>query len=422
MTLPSSRFVGTTLALPLTVLLACGSPPPAPEDVAVPTPTVDTATRAAELARQFPIVDTHIDVPYRLRERPADISASTEGGDFDYPRAVAGGLDGAFMSIYVPADLEEGGAKELADELIDMVEGFAAADPDKFVLATSPADVEAVVGTGRVALPMGMENGAPIEGDLENLRHFHARGIRYVTLTHSKNNHLGDSSYETEDRWGGLSSFGHEAVAEMNRLGIMVDISHVDDPTARDVLEISKAPVIASHSSCRRYTPGFERNVSDELIQAIAANGGVVQINFGSAFLTEEANAASRARWDARGSFREEHGLEGDDPRVEEFDAEWRAAHPPVFADVSDVVAHIRHVVDLVGIEHVGIGSDYDGVGDSLPTGLKDVSTYPNLIAALLEDGFSEEDVRKIVGENVLRVWRRVDEVAAEMTNAATTS
>lgn len=399
-------------------VLACNTPAPVAEAPGQ-DPAVDPAQRAQTLAQEMILVDTHVDVPYRLGEAMEDISKRTAGGDFDYPRAVAGGLNAPFMSIYVPSSLEEDGAFEFAEELIDMVEGFAESWPDKFAVATSPADVRAHFEAGLMSLPMGMENGAPIEGDLANLRHFAERGIRYVTLTHAENNHICDSSYASDKTWDGLSPFGREVVAEMNRLGVMIDISHVSDDTFYQVMELSAAPAIASHSSCRHFTPGWERNMSDEMIEALAQNGGVIQINFGSAFLTQQAFQQSTAYYQALGAYAEEHGLAEGDPALDEFTAQWWGEREKLYADVRDVVAHIDHVVDLVGVDHVGLGSDFDGVGDSLPTGLKDVSQYPNLIAELLEAGYSEEDIEKILGGNLLRVWEEVEQVAARAGDAA---
>ncbi len=369
--------------------------------------------RAERIAGDTLLVDTHIDVPYRLGEAMEDISVRTDGGDFDYPRAVAGGLDAPFMSIYVPASYEGEGAFDFAESLIDMVEGFERQWPDKFRIARSVADVRANFEAGVMSLPLGMENGAPIEGDLANLAHFHERGIRYITLTHAENNHICDSSYATERTWNGLSPFGRELVAEMNRLGVMIDVSHVSDETFQQVLDLTTAPVIASHSSLRHFTPGFERNLSDEMVVRLAENGGVVQINFGSAFLTQEANEQSNEFYAALGEYAAENGLEDGDPALEAFEESWFEERPKRYASIADVVAHIDRTVELAGIDHVGIGSDYDGVGDSLPTGLKDVSTYPNLIAALLDGGYSEQDVKKILSGNVMRVWSEVEAVAA---------
>jgi membrane dipeptidase len=208
-------------------------------------------------------------------------------------------------------------------------------------------------------------------------------------------------------------------IAELNRLGVLVDVSHVSDPAFEQAVEVSRAPVIASHSSCRHFTPGFERNVSDELIQKLAAAGGVVQVNFGSAFVTAEANAQSRAFYEERGAAFEEQGIEEGSPEAEAWDEQYWAERELLYADVTDVADHIDHVIQLVGVEHVGLGSDFDGVGDSLPTGLKDASQYPNLVAELLRRGHSEEDVRLILGENLLRVWERAEEVAAQLATAA---
>ncbi len=373
--------------------------------------TADLAERANELAQTSIIIDTHIDVPYRLEEAWADVSEATEDGDFDYPRAVAGGLNAPFMSIYTPAKLEaEGGSKALAEELIDMVEGIADSAPDKFAIAYSTEDIVRHFDEGRISLPLGMENGSPIEGDLANLRHFYERGIRYITLTHSLSNHISDSSYDENKRWGGLSAFGFEVVREMNRLGIMVDISHVSDEAFWDVMEIAQVPPIASHSSARHFTPGFERNMNDDMIKRLGESGGVVMINFGSSFLTETANIYAKARGDAWDAHKEESGIEGSHDERVAFYAAWAADHGPFpYASIDETLDHFDHVVALTSIDHVGIGSDYDGVGDSLPVGLKDVASYPNLIRGLLERGYGDEDIGKILGGNLLRVWREIE-------------
>ena len=376
----------------------------------------DLQVQADRLARESIIVDTHIDVPYRMQEEPEDIAEQTEGGDFDYPRAVEGGLNAPFMSIYTPADLQEtGGSRELADSLIDMVEGFERKWPDKFSVARSPQDVRNDFAAGLISLPMGLENGAPIGDELSTLAYFRDRGISYITLTHGKSNQISDSSYDEERVWQGLSPFGRQVVAEMNRLGIMIDISHVTDEAFDQVLDLTRTPVIASHSSCCFFTGDWERNMSDAMIRRLGENGGVIHINFGSAFLTQEAWEASEVMWDAVGEYREEHGLAEGDEEVEAFADAYRQENPPVLADVTDVVDHIDHAVELAGIDHVGIGSDFDGVGPSTPTGLKDVSYYPNLVRHLLDRGYSDEDIRKILGENTLRVWAEVERVAAEL-------
>ena len=373
-----------------------------------------TAEEAATLlAKNSIIVDTHIDVPYRLEDEWADVSQATDGGDFDYPRAVAGGLNAPFMSIYTPPEYEaEGKSKETAEKLIDLVYGIVEAAPGKFAIALSPDDVEAQFSKGLISLPLGMENGSPIEGDLANLQHFYDRGIRYITLTHGLSNHISDSSYDPNRQWDGLSEFGEEVVREMNRLGIMVDISHVSDEAFFDVLDITSVPVIASHSSARHFTPGFERNMSDEMITALAENGGLIMINYGSSFLTQEANEYSIKRREAVRQFMAEQE-EVDEATRDAFQAAYVEEHGEYpYADLDDVLDHFEHVINLVGVDYVGIGSDYDGVGDTLPTGLKDVSTFPNLVLGLQQRGISDDDIVKILGGNILRVWREVEAAA----------
>jgi len=259
-----------------------------------------------------------------------------------------------------------------------------------------------------------MENGSPIEGDLENLRHFHGRGVRYITLCHGKDNHICDSSYDTRHTHSGLSPFGRLVVRRMNEQGIIVDISHVSDDAFWQALEITRAPLIASHSSLRHFVPGFERNMSDEMVRALGKNGGVVMINFGSSFLTAAANEYYERRERELGELQRTLGDGTDAFRAAR--ARWELANPLPRASVRDVADHIDRVVRLAGIDHVGFGSDFDGVGDSLPTGLEDVSKYPNLIAELVRRGYSDEAVEKVCGANALRVLETCERVARELT------
>ena len=376
---------------------------------------MDLDAQAASLTQDALLVDGHIDLPYRLHdfyENPAD---STVGGDFDYPRARAGGLNAPFMAIYIPTELQHtpDAAEERANSLIDLVEKIATDHPDQFTLATSPDEVRKIAQTDAVALPMGMENGAGLGGTLENVQRFYDRGIRYITLTHGKHNRIGDSSYDdAEPRWKGLSPFGMQVVAEMNRLGMMVDISHVTDATAMDVLAQTEAPVIASHSSCRRFTPGWERNVSDSIIQGIAETGGVVMITFGSSFLHSEYRRHDDPVRDRMRAHIDSMGWDADSRAAVVYEEEMRKAHP--IGTVADVADHIDHAVDLVGVSHVGLGSDFDGVF-ALPEGLQDASGYPSLVAELLRRGYSEAQLRKILGENVLRVWAEVEATAERL-------
>jgi len=401
-------FYSAILVL-LLATAACQQSKPQP---AKPLTDAELREKASKLAHEFIIVDTHVDVPYRLQEKMEDISVQTAGGDFDYVRAKAGGLNAPFMSIYVPAAYEEkGGAKTYADKLIDMVEKFEKDWPDKFAVAKTVADVQTQFARGLISLPMGMENGSPVEGKLENLKHFYARGIRYITLAHSKSNHISDSSYDPTRQWHGLSPFGKEVVAEMNRLGIMIDISHVSDSTFYQVMRLTQAPVIASHSSCRHFTPGWERNMDDDMIKALAQNRGVIGINFGSSFLSDSIRLAEDKMW----KYIEKNKINPNSDTGKEALKKYRMDNKIGYADIADVVAHIDHVVKLVGVDHVGFGSDFDGVGDTLPTGLKSVADYPNIIYELLKKGYSDADVQKICSGNFLRVWSEVEKVAQKL-------
>ncbi len=380
-----------------------------------------TYQHAVELAHKFIITDGHIDLPYRLRVKNfrldreyLGIPIETTEGDFDYVRAKEGGLDAPFMSIFIPSsyqkDLSE--AKALADTLIYMVDGIIEAHPDKFGRGDSPEMIESNFKKGLISLPMGMENGAPIR-TLEDLPYFYNKGIRYVTLTHGKDNHICDSSYDTTATWNGLSPYGYELLDAMNAIGMIVDVSHISDKTFYQVMEHTKAPVLATHSSCRVFTPGFERNMDDEMLRALSLNGGVIQINFGSSFLDpgfEKSRSENRKKLN---ELLKKEGLEADDPLAKPIIEKFKKKNPTLFADVQRVADHIDHVRDIAGIDHVGFGSDYDGVGDSLPTGLKDVSTYPNLIYELLKRGYSDEDIEKVCYKNVWRVWHKVNAVAS---------
>ncbi len=375
---------------------------------------------ADSLAQKFIITDGHVDLPYRLVTRNfrltkelIGIPIESEDGDFDYVRARKGGLDAPFMSIYIPSSYQEtGGAKAFADSLINMVQGIAQAHPDKFSIARRPSDVRRNFERGIMSLPMGMENGAPIEDDIKNVEYFHKRGIRYITLTHGKDNQICDSSYDTTQTWNGLSPFGREVIKEMNRVGIMVDISHVSDSAFYQAVALSSTPCIASHSSVRYFTPDFQRNMNDDMIKFLASRGGVIQINFGSSFLDQAVQNYQNQKREELRELLAKRNLKMTDAAARPVIEEFRKKNPALYSDVEKVADHIDHVVKLVGIKHVGLGSDFDGVGDSLPTGLKDVSQYPNLIYALLKRGYSESDIEKICSGNVLRVWDLVDRVA----------
>ena len=373
---------------------------------------------AHEIAQDSLILDSHIDVPYRLWQQDLagleiDDISSTSNGDFDFIRARKGGLNIPFFSIYLPASTqEEGTSHQMANELIDMIEDIITLHSDKFILIKSVDDISSITKKNIVGIALGMENGAPIEGDLSRVQYYFDRGIRYITLTHSKTNHISDSSYDENNQWHGLSEFGKNLIEEMNNVGIMIDISHVNDEAFYQAIELSKTPVIASHSSLRHFTPGFQRNVDDAMLNKLAKKGGVIQINFGSNFISQRPrdyiNKMNNFLDLTFGQKRE--GVSEQD--ITEARKEFFTKNPYPFATLDEVIDHFVRVINLVGIDHVGIGSDYDGVGDTLPIGLKDVSTYPKLIQGLLERGYSREDIEKILGGNLIRVWKEVEEYA----------
>lgn len=363
--------------------------------------------RARQLLKKTPVIDTHVDFPYSLIEHKewytpnyTALALKHPIGDFDYERAKKGSLYGPFMSIYIPASYQNtpGSARKLADSLINTVEDIAKNYPDKFALAPRAADVERNFKKGIISLPMGMENGAPIE-QISDVAYFHQRGIRYVTLAHSRDNRISDSSYDTLNTHGGLSTFGREVVREMNRVGIMVDVSHLTDNAIWDVLETSTKPVIATHSACRHFTPGYQRNLPDTLIRAIARQGGVIQVPFSHYFLSTRSREAF---FDAEKEMKEK-GLDEHSPEARRF---MQSALAKAGISVRDVADHIDHIKNLAGVEHIGLGSDFDGVGLALPPDLNDVSMYANLVAELLRRGYSKSDVRKICYQNTLRVWK----------------
>ncbi|GAA3920862.1 dipeptidase [Luteimonas lutimaris] len=385
----------------------------------VPALASAQATDAARaLAQDAVIVDTHIDAPGMLMDGWKDLGEEAEGREFDYPKAHAGGLDVAFMSIYTsPRQDDEGNAWQAANEMIDAVEALAQRHPDKFALLRSPGDVDTLRKGDRVLLPLGMENGAPLVDDLANVQFFFDRGVRYITLAHSAPNRIADSSYAVERKWHGLSPFGRKVVAEMNRLGIMVDVSHISDESAAEAIKLSTVPVIASHSAFRHFTPDFERNISDELAKAIADKGGVVQVPFGTAFVNPESAADTQAHFRAINDFNKRNAeLKAAGEPLQDraaFEKDWEESHPARQTPIEAVLDQIDYGVKLIGIDHIGIGSDFDGVDGELPDGLRTTADFPNLVAGLQARGYKDEDIAKILGGNLLRTWAAIEAGAA---------
>ena len=366
---------------------------------------------ARRLAQDATIVDTHIDAPEGLRDYWNDLALPTPTREFDYPRARAGGLDVAFMSIYTSADEDDAGtAWQSANAMIDSVEALVQRHPDKFALLYSPRDIARLQRGGKVLLALGMENGAPIGDDLSQLAKFHARGVRYITLAHGRNNRISDSATDSTPRWHGLSPFGQQVVKEMNRLGIMVDVSHLSEEAIKQAVALSSVSVIASHSALRHFTPGFQRNISDENVKAIAAKGGVVQLPFGSLFIDAAAADAYAQVLREREAYRQAKAaaLAAGKPLTL---AEPKSPTPPP-TSMNAVLDNIDRIVAIAGIDHVGIGSDFDGVDGELAAELRSVADYPMLVAGLQQRGYRDADIRKILGGNLLRVWREVEQAA----------
>jgi membrane dipeptidase len=368
------------------------------------------------ILERTPLIDGHNDLPWALRQQhgndpfAVDLTTNLDASTAlhtDIPRLRAGGVGGQFWSVYVPASLTPVEAAKATFEQIDTVKRLVAAHPDVFELATTADDIERIHRRGRIASLIGMEGGYSIDDSLALLREFYRAGARYMTLTHSTTTSWGDSATDAP-KWGGLNPFGEEVVREMNRLGMMVDLSHVSEETMLDAMRVSEAPVIFSHSSARAVV-AHPRNVPDSVLRLMAEDGGVVMVNFVPGFISEPVRAwgAARTAEDARLK-----ALNPGDPSAATAGLEaWIAAHPAPRATIDDVVAHIQHVRDVAGVDHVGLGGDFDGVG-SLPEGVDGVDAYPRILAALMARGWSEADIRKLAGENVLRVMRAVEAVA----------
>ncbi|WP_374608403.1 dipeptidase [Thermomonas sp.] len=387
--------------------------------LALAAPIAQAQDAAAKLAQDAIIVDTHIDAPGILMDKWADLGVEAKDREFDHPKSRAGGLDVAFMSIYTsPKQDADGSAWHVANQMIDGVEALVQRHPDKFAILASPKDATRLIEGGRVLLPMGMENGAPLGDQLANVQFFFDRGVRYITLAHSGNNRLADSSYARTKQWNGLSPFGRDVVREMNRLGMIVDVSHLGDASAKEAIALSRVPVIASHSAFRHFTPDFERNISDDIAKAVAAKGGVIQIPFGTAFIDPASAADTQARFRAIDEFDRNNAAlkaQGQPPKDRvAFDKAWDAAHPVRASTLAQVLDQIDYGVKLLGIDHVGIGSDFDGVDGELPAELKTVTDFPHLVAGLQARGYNDADIRKILGGNLLRAWGAIEDGAAK--------
>jgi membrane dipeptidase len=387
----------------------------------MPTPaSAQSSDSALEHARKLlestPLIDGHNDLPWEIRESktaPRDVAAydirRTAPKQTDLPRMAEGRVGAQFWSIYIPGEIKDSGYARVQLEQFDIARRMIARYPDRLALALSADDIERDFKQKKVASLLGMEGGHAIENSLGALRSYYALGARYMTLTHNVTLDWADAALDTA-RHGGLTEFGKEVVREMNRLGMLVDLSHVSPGVMSDALDVAEAPVIFSHSSARALT-NHPRNVPDSILVRLRKNGGVVMVTFVPAFVSPEA-----AVWDQEAQ-RESNRLKatvGDTAERQRLQDEWKTAHPQPRATLKQVADHIEHVRDVAGIDHVGIGSDFDGI-DTVPEGLEDSSKFPQLFAELIRRGWSDADLKKLAGENLLRAFHAAEATAARL-------
>ncbi len=379
------------------------------------------ASRAAAIHKSVPVIDGHNDYPWALREKSPgrdleafDISKPQPSLMTDIARLRAGGVGGQFWSVYVPSTMQGKEAVRATLEQIDVVHRMVAGYPGTFVRARTADDVERAFKAGKIASLIGMEGGHSIDSSLAALRMMHALGAGYMTLTHSSNVPWADSATDTP-ALGGLSPFGEEVVREMNRLGMLVDLSHVSADTMADAIRVSRAPIIFSHSSAHAVC-AHPRNVPDEILKQLPANGGVVMVTFVPGFIAPEAGKMYPETMAMMKRLQSEYPNDPAAQRAARL--EWRKTHPEPKATLSMVADHIDHIRRIAGIDHVGLGGDFDGI-DTVVEGLEDVSKYPALTAELLRRGYSDEDIKKILSLNILRVMRKAETVAASLKDEA---
>jgi membrane dipeptidase len=386
--------------------------------LAVARASVDVSPRARKIHDRAIVADTHCDVTQRMisTREPFDLGARSQSGHMDIPRAREGGLDALFFSIYMSGRITGPEAVERSLRMIDAVHQAVRSYPNDLLLATTAADIRRAAKEKKIAALMGMEGGHMINDSLANLRMYARLGVRYLTLTHGVNTNWGDSSTDTP-KHNGLTDFGKQVVLELNRLGVMVDISHVSDKTFYDALAVSKAPLLASHSSCRAIC-NAPRNMTDDMILAMAQKGGVIQITFVDSFLSQELRDAEEAtREERQRRTRDEQAKCAESDAVcrreaaQRVSREFAARMPKVSWE--KIIEHIDHAVKVAGINHVGLGTDFDGA--TMPEGMDDVRFLPRITEALLNRRYSEKDITKILGGNLLRLMEHVEQVSREM-------
>jgi membrane dipeptidase len=415
----SALFLSVLLFPPL--LGAQKAPSPANSDVTV-------TARARAIQDSALVIDTHADTPQRFLDENFDLGSTDPNdiGHISLDKARRGNLGAEFFSIWVDPETNQGHFARHTFDLIDSVYEQAARHPDRMMMAFSVADIERAHREHKLAALMGIEGGHSIENDMHLLRDYYRLGVRYMTLSWSNTNEWADSSGDIDDskvqHHNGLTDFGKQVVLEMNRLGMMVDISHVADKTFWDAIATTKAPVIASHSSARALTSA-PRNMTDEMLQAVAKNGGVVQVNFFNGFIDQNFLDAAKAQSDAKAAAvasyiaqRKAEGKPVNYIEVDRMEREWmaRIPRPPL----KSLIDHIDHIARVAGIDHVGLGSDFDGVSGATPQGIDSAADLPKITQALIDRSYSENDIKKILGGNILRVFGEVERVSREMQAA----
>jgi len=401
--------------------------------VGMPTLSAQAAdpnmVRALRVLRTSPVLDGHNDLPWLIRERqtaPRDVEAydlrKHTAGRTDLARLKQGMVGGQFWSVYVPGEIRDSGFARVQLEQIDIAKRVIDKYPDRLALARTAADVRNDFRTGKIASLIGMEGGHAIENSLGALRAYYDLGVRYMTLTHNVTTDWADAALDRPTH-GGLTEFGREVVREMNRLGMLVDLSHVSPGTMSDALDVSEAPVVFSHSSARALVD-HPRNVPDSILRRMRTNGGVVMVTFVPGFVSEEYMRWDRERSAADSAWRAQHAGDAvrDSARYDADSKAWLAAHPEPTATLAQVADHIEHVRDVAGIDHVGIGGDFDGTGEERIAGLEDVSEYPALFAELARRGWSDADMRKLADENILRTMEGAERVSARLRKSRAAS
>ncbi|HEY5939941.1 MAG TPA: dipeptidase [Gemmatimonadales bacterium] len=406
-----SRSPLTFFLFPLTLFLLTIMPSPARAQS-----TDKELERARKILRSTPLIDGHNDLPWTIRESekaPRDVAAydlrTQTTGHTDLSRLAQGQVGAQFWSIYIPGEIKDSGYAKVQLEEFDIARRLIARYPDRLALALTASDIEGNFKRHKVASLLGMEGGHAIENSLGALRSYYDLGARYMTLTHNVTLDWADAALDST-RHNGLTEFGREVVREMNRLGMLVDLSHVSPATMSDVLDVAEAPVIFSHSAARALTD-HPRNVPDSILARLAKNGGVVMVTFVPAFVSTEVAAWEAQEKEQRNAIKE---AVTDSVEQKRRMDEWKALHPRPSATLTQVADHIEHVRKVAGIDHVGIGSDFDGI-DTVPVGLEDVSKFPELFAELIRRGWTDADLKKLAGQNVLRALKAAESTAARL-------